>query len=444
MFLAVYSDNATFYLENIKGDRSVLKGVIISGYLQDRYHNQFFQITDGQIDSEFNYYDDAGDVISPRVRYANGLRNGDMVYWYSFKYSVASGADTFSKTTKGDKKTGDENVKITTTYADKVEIAATIRARKEDINKKMLDDYVLLNTDIYLESEDKKFVFESRRYEYDEKLISEHSSDRIAARELNGRANALAVADERLFITIPVDSKYSGETGIYEIEQFGVWYDEKRPGKVRTLTKFDLDSNDIEVLGLESVNDKLILILNVDNVLTFRLFDLKERMLDEVTVPEAKPDMQLYESFTNGNRFHISFGRDKETYTMDGPVLSISLENNRFELKHLIKKLDIDDEIARHHFIGSVKDKLYIITNTIEKHMPDDYEYRQLVPEHLKLLVYESENRESFLLYKGELITNADEDYEKFIRNNEPGYNLFINREFVGMDIREKQGAGSN
>ncbi|HEY5562358.1 MAG TPA: hypothetical protein VIK72_11505 [Clostridiaceae bacterium] len=61
-------EKETLYVKDIKGDRSVLNGVIISGSLQDKYHGQNFTIKNGEVSKEFKYYDKYSDLVASTLR----------------------------------------------------------------------------------------------------------------------------------------------------------------------------------------------------------------------------------------------------------------------------------------------------------------------------------------------------------------------------------------
>jgi len=442
IFLGLKSNDATFYLNDIYGDRVALKGITISGYLQDRYHHQFFQIANGEVDNKFRYYNDTSEIIEPKVNYANGLAHDGKVYWYQYEYKIAKDANTVKETKTKDTGAGDVKEVITQIGADKVNVVATVRVRSEDFNINIPDDYILVNTDIYLKSESKEFIFESTRHESNGVVISQSSNDTMPARELNSMDNTLAVANDSLFFTIPVTGKYSGTSGIYKLEEFGVWFNEERPGKVKTITELDLDGYNIDVLGLESVGENLLLVLAIDNVLTFRMFDLNGNMIDEASVPDLDGSLLYrYDSFTDDSMIHFSFGIDRESFIMDGPLVSVSFKGGKLAVEHVVMNLDLNNEIARCQIIDSIDGKLYIVASTTDNEVLSHYTYSYLAPRHLKIFVYERQNSGSKLLYIGELATDINEDFRKYMYSSEPVSNYYNNREFVGIEIQpEREG----
>lgn len=63
-------DSATFYLKDITGNRSALRGITITGVLQDRFHGWYFQISNGGVQHRFKYYQKAADMVEPEIGYS--------------------------------------------------------------------------------------------------------------------------------------------------------------------------------------------------------------------------------------------------------------------------------------------------------------------------------------------------------------------------------------
>ena len=292
------------------------------------------------------------------MHYYDGLHRDDRVYWFKNEYSISSDAKTASTSKKGDKYSGGENVIITTTYADSVNVRATIRVQPEDMKGSRDDRYISFSTGVTWKREKMEFEFVRHEYlsESGKELLGETSSFNVPVRYDNSKA--LAVLGDKLYFTVLTTKEHSGQNGIFEVEEYGVWWGFGKPsniGKVRTLTTFSLDDQDVEVVALEAVNNKLVLVLYVNDVLTLRLFDTTGKFMDEISYPdfERREYYGQYSSYVNGEILNLCFSHGGDGYAQQDSVISISV-GERITARHKLDKLDLKNENAS-HFIVSAK-----------------------------------------------------------------------------------------
>lgn len=139
-YMFALQSNNTFYLKNLEGDSSVLSDLVITGYLQDKYHGHKLQIMKGNLTHEFKYYEHSNDMKMPAVKYGNGAADDKYSYWYNYSYEIAHDANTKVQYTENkvlQPQSGRNSAsievteKITATYADKIDVYM-------DVNKNWL------------------------------------------------------------------------------------------------------------------------------------------------------------------------------------------------------------------------------------------------------------------------------------------------------------------
>ena len=92
-FMAARKDSSTFFLRDLEGDRSVLNDIVISGYLEDRYHGRYFELKNGTLESSFLYYQHQDDIagLKKPQNLVNAVIHNDFVYYYQFEYKISPG-----------------------------------------------------------------------------------------------------------------------------------------------------------------------------------------------------------------------------------------------------------------------------------------------------------------------------------------------------------------
>ena len=225
-----------------------------------------------------------------------------------------------------------------------------------------------------------------------------------------------------------------GEGGIYEIEAFDHWRFEGETGKVKKIASIDLNEGGTEILGLHGIDDKLLLIMVVDDTLAIRSFNPKTgEEIDELLVPQfsVEGEMLFYNIYVDDNTLTLDFS-DKYLYSEDIyniknslKVLSIKV-GEELELLHCIDDFDLGDSAivnvsnmipvdGRLTIFATFQDKAAKSVND-EGSLNRLYYDRFLYPEEFGLFVFDDAS-ESNLIYQGEIITDAHED--SYIYRNE-------------------------
>ncbi|MBP1995747.1 hypothetical protein [Paenibacillus eucommiae] len=374
-------DNVEFELHDWFGSREAIQDVAIKGELFDGYHRTLFRLEEGRVDTRTEIF--AQPQWNNSFSYVPG---GPKRMGGGMEYSV-------------------ENT--TTSY--------TITSRKQ------------------------------KSY-YSIPIGSSEVTPPIVFRSPEGRdgiilANSpeygLAKIGEKVYFTVPVSAYFTGSSGIYELKfyewGFGSAVDQAEYAP-RKIVDINLDANrpeehaGVEVLGLEAVSDRLALISVEHNTLFIRSYDSQSgQLLGEASVP----DVHLPARGEEGQRTPVSMGyyEGYEAYRDDEQnILTLSFRRTSSETERLhttILSLDFSDGVKIASTVNAVFDdgeedtfsgishmsyrngKLYVIKTFRDRETEPSRLFYELVrPKHMYIYAYEH----SELIYKGELVTELNED----------------------------------
>ncbi|CAM3883921.1 hypothetical protein COLU111180_12570 [Cohnella lubricantis] len=372
-------DEAAFELNDLSGSREAIADAVISGELRDGYHSVHFHIENGKLRTETEVF-----------------RQPEFTYPYHY----VPGAD---------KRIDD------TMFS--VEGLGTFEILS--LKPKLYN--------IYYVPDGKAIVTPTIHYGKDE-----NGNIDLA----NPLEYGIAKNGDRVFFTVPVSSRSTGSSGIYELNFFH-WADElfvnaQKQYPPRLIAELDLRANEsaeqpnIEVLGLEAVGDKLVLISAANGELVIRSFDSGSgALLGEAALPNfqlQRPAAEAersdgaiaysssYEAFSDSKLgiLNLSFRGSRSRQLMlsadlaDGVriVNQVEADRSEEESQHLI-----DERSAIRYLNG----KLYVIRAYKEARSSDPNDVNEIArPHRFYLYVYD----QSKLAYKGELVTDQNDDYE--------------------------------
>ncbi|MDK2903538.1 MAG: hypothetical protein PWQ93_1457 [Clostridiales bacterium] len=398
--LSVYSHiyasaaRATVYIEDIYGDRAELNGITVNGVLQDRYHRLIFDVKDGETKSRTEYNQHYKDIIPP---YYNVNYNDKMFDGIQYTYELEPGW----------------KMKVRISYFDLM-------------SKDWTNYSVDFTTDV----------------------IGPGGNQYSLA---NDTGYAMASTGGKIYFTVPTTREYTGTNGIYEIVKFYSMSDrlfmqargESQPkDAVRTVTTFSLDGNKdggptIEVLGLEAAGDKLALILAIDGRLAIRTYDPKSgAMLGEVALDDfTKAYYPPYHAFSDNGSLNLCFRSNASTQDTDVfAILSFDVSEG-ITLESNIEERYTEGEPERFWDITAKNDRLYIAVLLREHRGQNFVTYDVLRPKRLLLYAYQA----GTLVYKGELVTDMDEDAALERQRNISGdfiYDAPRYRHFADVELR--------
>ena len=133
-FMAARKDSSTFFLRDLEGDRSVLNDIVISGYLEDRYHGRYFELKNGTLESSFLYYQHQDDIagLKKPQNLVNAVIHNDFVYYYQFEYKISPGAKTEEQPEKNMPAANNPSLRRSTVFTDSIDIHVKITKRPAD------------------------------------------------------------------------------------------------------------------------------------------------------------------------------------------------------------------------------------------------------------------------------------------------------------------------
>lgn len=436
-FMAVAKNNSTFLLEDLEGDREALRDITISGYLEDRYHGYHFEIKDGTVESNFLYYQQQNDITGLKnyQNLANGINHNDFFYLYNYDFEISRGAKTEERPKENNNAINSPSIRTSAVYTDSIDIYARITKRYADYS--VTDDFttIFFNTGLQYVSSNVDIEFIKQEY------IGPAGEIHHTSYHLNRGTFPLAlpqmtmtVLNDELYFSIVYTKEYSGRNGIYKAVEFEHWWhDSKYPGTVNTIASFSLDDANIEVLGLEAVNDKLILLLFEDNTLKARLYNTEGQQLDELSFSDITSNKGLpeYQSFINNSCLNIYLKYKTEDLFCENVLLSIQVDESNLRFKHKFKENSSQEMFP--FCIASKDDMLYAVALTKDRKM--NYLSELPTPDHFMIYAFKTKNDKTHPLYRGKLVTDAAEDYNRNLHTSY-GYNLYDYRQFNSVNVR--------
>ncbi|MFB9275413.1 hypothetical protein [Cohnella cellulosilytica] len=374
-------DNGTFEIRDLAGSREAIRDIAISGELGDGVHRTRFRIEEGRMRADTELFEQPKQADFYRYAPGSPARLGEL------EYSVQN---TSSLHTIMSRKMTDRGYAIPVGSAEVV--PPPMRRDSEDPN----DGVRLANPPEY----------------------------------------GLAGIGDNVYYTVPVSSQFVGTSAIYELEFYPWGF---RSGMnpqdyaSRRLVDFSLEANrsgegtGIEILGLEAVGDRLVLISAENETLHIRSYDGRTgEALGEAAVPEFRlPAREYvsgpattasyyegYEAYPDHERLTLTlnFRRGSSTQNRtDMTALSFEFADgvelaNRTELAFSDGEEDTYNGISR---LGYRNGKLYAIRSFREPETERSRAMYDIVrPKHLYMYVYEN----SKPIYKGEIVTDLNDD----------------------------------
>jgi hypothetical protein len=446
------SDDGTLYIQDIQGDRSVLDNVKISGLIQDRYHGIKFDIRNHEVNKQFSYYNSYDDINHEVM---GAMQPGEPSYSYELDYIISPDANIETSETKETNEFGYTIEKIS--KVDAMDFFVQI-SKIEHSDDKTDWSYIRFNPGTGLKSDILEFEFRLKKYYDNNNNILSRTEGGISTGNFKPqRANsnpqyAYTTLDNYLYFTILSSPYHSGSNGIYKVESFvEVWerlsdenlHERAQYGDVKPMTTFSLDNNNTYVLGLKAVNEKLILIVLEDDTLIIRSYHPETgELIDELPVHDFNQDdyVSLRQDFIEGNRLNLNVikGNEDESRIHSNILLSLEVGDTISLLNKTEGLLLENDEITPSYIdqMVLVDQKLFVFTNIVKENEKQDLLYDVLWPQHYMMFVYQGNK----LLYKGEFITDLDEDYiadRERIWSYDNGYgsNPYQFRQIYGVQV---------
>jgi hypothetical protein len=369
-------DDGLFVMKDLIGSRDAIGDVAISGELRDGYHRTLFRLQEGQLNTSTEVFEQQR--LAESYRYIpGGVKRMD-----DREYSVY-GISTFDITSRKQSKDGGYYIPDGTAL-----VAPPIS---------------------YGRNADNSITY-ANPLEY-----------------------GLAKAGGKVFFTVPVFADSTGTSGIYEL-RFSEWgfplsLVDREAYAARKIADISLEANasgkppGIEVLGLEAVGSKLVLLSTEHNELRIRSYESDSgKLLGEAVVPDfylpARPGTapsehagtyyENYEAYSDSEHdmLNLSFRGSSAQQRL---MLSIDFSDG-VKVVNTVKTAFTDgeeDSIRSLSYMSYRNGKLYVVKMLREPRADaNDPAYDLALPLHFYIYVYEK----SKLVYKGELATDMNED----------------------------------
>ena len=427
--------NSALYIEDIRGDRSVLDDVVVCGVLQDAYHGMEFEIRNGNVKKHTRFYENNGDRFQPEYRSSNQLQEGSTIredeisYSYQRDYVIPPEAKTEVSLQKVRDEDGYETVEKTTS-SDRADIYINMNKNiGKHHGKASYWKAIRFHTGVRVQSGKQEFqITENCRYNDSGQLTTVSSGEKEIPESFRGAGNdnshAFVRMDGSIYFTVLSTPNHSGTGGIYKIEEYAdIWErmggeERSQCGKVKTIVTFPLDGRDMTILGLKAVNGRLVLIAVENNILVLQAYDPESgNLLDEREVTPFDPSEygSHFECFVEGSKMHLHIPKYRRTGSGSGQsqvsshlLISVAVDD-AFTLLHLVDDLDLEKgetAPAYVHRMDEANGKLFVFSTVSRKEEQQDLPYDDWQPKHFLLFVYQNGK----LLYKGELMNDSDED----------------------------------
>lgn len=269
----------------------------------------------------------------------------------------------------------------------------------------------------------------------------------------------IALIGDDVYWTLVSTKQYGGTNGIYKLAfQSPSNYSGSYP-ESNAIMSFPLkeeganDSAGVDVLGLEAVGDKLVLLLVQNNELHIQAYNTYGKRLGEA----AMPDFQLVGQNTEEKKPRYYEGYEAFVHPEENQIIlsfnNSSSKTNTFITVDLtqaadivdVTKLSIESEGIREdaNYGNGVRDALYYnrtlyYLTSIREVEDDSVNYIEpRMPKRLVIHAYQQER----LVYKGELISDINDDLIKWKNFNQLNYSI-DEREYRNFDkllIRKAQ-----
>ncbi|EMS70514.1 hypothetical protein [Ruminiclostridium cellobioparum] len=447
-------NKGTLYLKDIQGNRQVLGDVVIDGVLQDRWHGQDFSIKGGNLKQGFRFYDEGSDLVMSSQRPYGNTKYIDGIQYYQTIDARPSRDANVELESKPWEPAGITASEAGRPLPESIRyIEEVTRADKIDLFvnmvKGMREAVVRVNTGIQIKSQEKEFLFNKTYYINENEappvrnVISENSNIGLVTRD--NANNSFVVIKGKLYFTVLTDKRASGSNGIFRIDEWKTWpnWDNmENYGGFEKIVNIGLEGHNIDILGLENVDDKLVMYMLIDNVLAFRAYEPDTgALIDELTLKQAVVNEKnnFYQVFQQGKYLTVCFMNKSKM------VATVKFEG-QLTLEHFADSLALDgvrEEVTMLDNAAAVNGKLFIFTYVTDE-TDSGISVSILKRRKFLLLVYDRTDSSGKLLYKGELVSDANEDtqYDRQNLANSGGYSLYDYRQFDAVRVYSASESG--
>lgn len=493
--LTALSQKSTLTLETLEGDRSALDDVLITGELSDGCYATPFNIQKGILSYTTSYithanqdhryslaslpvydsfkatlYDTYSFYMNP-IFASSKYNNGqilDIVPTDTFYANDFSSLDNDSKYLTVTQKADAVNLHMAlniSNFRSKFDFTTPKITNFENGNNVCFDTGISIKrptADILLEE---NYLCPDINAVPTDNVLPKHAilkdQEYTLPFNMNNLSSGMTVINDTAYFIPPVSSAFSGTASLYRIETFAprTFYllNEESLldslGTVIPIYNVNLDAHDTSILGLENVNDYLVLILMRDNQLVFQTINPINGLFisETATGPLALSNKNYdYIPFITANSLSLILNGGSSHSLLMG----ISIDANG-QITAISSVISNDNESLSHRssFLSFINNKLflfeptwdsktfygptYVVASTNNEQVETTTSRTVIVEDYsLVLSVYEDDA----LLYKGKFITDSFEDSvflkESYIRNNKPLPSRDISRSFNSFSVK--------
>lgn len=252
----------------------------------------------------------------------------------------------------------------------------------------------------------------------------------------NSPEYGLAKVGDKVYYTVPVSSYFTGSSGIYEVKfhewgfpsiDYGDAYTPRKIVDINLEAKKPDGQSGIEILGLEAIGHRLALLSVENNSLFIRSYDnVSGRLLGETSVPgfylparqgDNRPEDAVvyyegYDAFPDPDRnmLTLSFLRgSSEPNRLNRTILSMDFTDGVkvADTTNAVFDDGNEDTYSAITTMSYRNGKLYVVKSSREAMTEQSrVVYDIASPKHMYIYAYDR----SELIYKGELVTELNED----------------------------------
>lgn len=277
---------------------------------------------------------------------------------------------------------------------------------------------------------------------------------------IDNLSSGITVINDTVYFIPPVSSNFSGTASLYRIESFAphTFHMLKEEsildtlGTITSIYNVNLDAHDTSILGLENVNDYLVLILMKHNQLVFQTINPTNGALISESTTDVLPNSNisynyipffaedslsliLYSDSTHSFLIGISIDANGQINAMSSVISNANTNSNYHSsfLTFVNNKLFLFEPMKDSKaFYGPT----YVVASTYNEQVETTTSRTTIVEDDsLVLSVYE----DNTLLYKGKFITDSFED-QVFLKESNRLNNTFssdcIFRSFNSLSVK--------
>jgi len=429
IFLLCFSNSraaTVFQLQDLSGERSALMGLRITGSLSDFYHKMAFILEDGAIRTDYHYYESNAQSLAGTPGYDSKGQWIGLFSPASTSATVEGRMPSHAKksTPPGDTALEEEQQAKEIILADSVEFYLSVTSWDE----KGFPFQAYFKTDIAYQSEAPEYPFLETYY--DGPTLTYMFPDYDEEGQTYRMRGKLVTIEGKYYATVLTNPTAKGTGGIYRIDRMDSPLNGAggTRGHAVNIVPIDLKAGSVVVVGLEKIEDRLLLILSIDGRIVIRSYDTSGRLLGEVMpdIPAFSKGPVGYQCFRDGSVMSFSFYRDQAI--VDHVALVSLTAAPELQASHIVDSFTIED--GRYTFVYHIQpvgDRLVVVSGAYDKQIQPEVRYQHSPEAYID--VFEGYGHNVHRVYRGKFITNLKaDDYVYQVSSLQDKWHFFSRR----------------